>query len=64
MNGKELFSIKIESAYNYFENATKIDPKTCLVWIGMYMSYDTQKFHSGITVINKLIEFDPKYKRI
>lgn len=62
--GKNYLALKeYKSAYNYFENATKIDPKNKWFWIGMYdVSYETKNFTQGITVINKLIEFDPKYK--
>ena len=62
--GKNYLALKdYKNAYNYFENATKIDPKNKWFWIGMYdVSYETKNFTQGITVINKLIEFDPKYK--
>ena len=62
--GKNYLALKeYKSAYNYFENATKIDPKNKWFWIGMYdVSYETKNFTQGITVINKLIDFDPKYK--
>ncbi len=62
--GKNYLALKeYKSAYNSFENAAKIDPKNKWFWIGMYdVSYETKNFAQGITVINKLIEFDPKYK--
>lgn len=62
--GKNYLALKeYKNAYDYFENATKIDPKNKWFWIGMYdVSYETKNFTQGITVINKLIEFDPKYK--
>ena len=62
--GKNYLALKdYKNAYNYFENATKIDPKNKWFWVGMYdVTYETKNFDQGITVINKLIEFDPKYK--
>ena len=62
--GKNYLALKeYKTAYNSFESATKIDPKNKWFWIGMYdVSYETKNFTQGITVINKLIEFDPKYK--
>ena len=62
--GKNYLALKdYKNAYNYFENATKIDPKNKWFWVGMYdVTYETKNFTQGITVINKLIEFDPKYK--
>ncbi|MFV8441390.1 tetratricopeptide repeat protein [Flavobacterium sp. LB2P44] len=62
--GKNYLALKeYKSAYNSFEIATKIDPKNKWFWIGMYdVSYETKNFTQGIGVINKLIEFDPKYK--
>ena len=62
--GKNYLALKeYKNAYNSFESATKIDPKNKWFWIGMYdVSYETKNFTQGITVINKLIEFDPKYK--
>ena len=62
--GKNYLAVKdYKSAYNSFESATKIDPKNKWFWVGMYdVSYETKNFSQGIIVINKLIEFDPKYK--
>ena len=62
--GKNYLALKeYKNAYNSFENAIKIDPENKWFWIGMYdVSYETKNFTQGITVINKLIEFDPKYK--
>lgn len=62
--GKNYLALKeYKSAYNSFESATKIDPKNKWFWVGMYdVSYETKNFSQGIAVINKLIEFDPKYK--
>ena len=62
--GKNYLALKeYKNAYNSFESATKIDPKNKWFWIGMHdVSYETKHFTQGITVINKLIEFDPKYK--
>ena len=62
--GKNYLALKeYKNAYNSFESATKIDPKNKWFWVGMYdVSYETKNFTQGITVINKLIEFDPKYK--
>lgn len=62
--GKNYLALKeYKNAYNSFENAAKIDPKNKWFWIGMYdVCYETKNFKQGIIVINKLIEFDPKYK--
>ena len=62
--GKNYLSLKeYKSAYSSFEKATQIDPKNKWFWVGMYdVSYETKNFTQGITVINKLIEFDTNYK--
>ena len=62
--GKNYLALKdYKNAYNYFENAAKIDPKNKWFWVGMYdVTYETKNFDQGIAVINKLIEFDNKYK--
>lgn len=62
--GKNYLALKdYQNAYTSFETATKLDPKNRWYWIGMYdVSYETKNFTQGITIINKLIEFDPKYK--
>ena len=62
--GKNYLSLKeYKSAYSSFEKATQIDPKNKWFWVGMYdVSYETRNFTQGITVINKLIEFDTNYK--
>ena len=62
--GKNYLALKdYKNAYNYFENAAKIDPKNKWFWLGMYdVTYETKNFDQGITVISKLIEFDNKYK--
>ena len=62
--GKNYLALKdYKNAYNAFENAVKIDPKNKWFWAGMYdVCYETKNFTQGITVINKLIEFDLKYK--
>ena len=62
--GKNYLALKdYKNAYNYFENAAKIDPKNKWFWIGMYdVTYETKNFEQGITVINTLIKFENKYK--
>ncbi|WP_188049329.1 lipopolysaccharide assembly protein LapB [Flavobacterium sp. GP15] len=62
--GKNYLALKdYKNAYNYFESAAKIDPKNKWFWVGMYdVCYETKNFNQGIIVIQKLIEFDPKYK--
>jgi len=62
--GKNYLALKdYKNAYNFFESASKIDPKNKWFWIGMYdVSYETKNFTQGIAAITKLIEFDPKYK--
>ncbi len=62
--GKNYLSLKeYKNAYNSFERATQIDPKNKWFWLGMYdVSYKTNDYNQAIIIINKLIEFDPKYK--
>ena len=62
--GKNYLALKdYKNAFTYFENAAKIDPKNKWFWVGMYdVTYETKNFDQGIIVINKLIEFDNKYK--
>ena len=62
--GKNYLALKdYKNAYNYFENAAKIDPKNKWFWIGMYdVTYENKNFDQGITVINTLIKFENKYK--
>ena len=62
--GKNYFALKdYNNAYSSFEKAAKTDPKNKWFWMGMYdVTYETKNLNQGITVINKLIEFDPKYK--
>ncbi len=62
--GKNYLALKdYKNAYTSFEKATQIDPKNKWFLVGMYdVSYETKNFTQGITVINKLIEFDSGYK--
>ena len=62
--GKNYLALKdYGNAYESFENAAAVDPNNKWFWIGMYdVSYQTKNLSQGIAVINKLIEFDPKYK--
>ncbi|MCL6460736.1 MAG: tetratricopeptide repeat protein [Flavobacterium micromati] len=62
--GKNYLALKdYKNAYDSFESAAAIDPKNKWFWIGMYdVSYETKNLSQGIAIINKLIEFDPKYK--
>ena len=62
--GKNYFALKeYSNAYNSFEKAAKTDPKNKWFWMGMYdVTFQTRNITQGIAVINKLIEFDPKYK--
>ena len=62
--GKNYLALKdYKNAYTSFEKAAQIDPKNKWFWVGMYdVSYETKNFTQGITVINKLIEFDSGYK--
>ncbi len=62
--GKNYLALKeYKNAFSSFEKATQIDPKNKWFWVGMYdVSYETKNFTQGITVINKLIEFDSNYK--
>ncbi|MEC5164819.1 tetratricopeptide (TPR) repeat protein [Flavobacterium sp. PL11] len=62
--GKNYFALKeYSNAYNSFEKAAKKDPKNKWFWMGMYdVTFQTKNLTQGIAIINKLIEFDPKYK--
>lgn len=62
--GKNYLALKeYNNAYNSFENASKIDPTNKWFWVGMYdVSYETDNFSQAIKTINKLIEFDEKFK--
>jgi tetratricopeptide (TPR) repeat protein len=62
--GKNYLALKeYKSAYSSFEKATQIDPKNKWFWVGMYdVCYETSDYNQAIVVINKLIEFDEKYK--
>ena len=62
--GKNYLALKeYKNAYSSFEKATQIDPKNKWFWVGMYdVSYETSNYNQAIMVINKLIEFDEKYK--
>ncbi|MDP3682041.1 MAG: tetratricopeptide repeat protein [Flavobacterium sp.] len=62
--GKNYLALKeYKNAYSSFEKATQIDPKNKWFWVGMYdVSYETSDYNQAIMVINKLIEFDEKYK--
>lgn len=62
--GKNYLASKdYRNAYSSFEHATQIDPTNEWFWVGMYdVSYATRNFSQAITVINKLVTFDVKYK--
>ncbi|MDI5887052.1 MULTISPECIES: tetratricopeptide repeat protein [Flavobacterium] len=62
--GKNYLALKeYKNAYSSFEKATQIDPKNKWFWVGMYdVNYETSDYNQAIMVINKLIEFDEKYK--
>ena len=62
--GKNYLALKeYKNAYSSFEKATQIDPKNKWFWVGMYdVSYETSDYNQAIIVINKLIEFEEKYK--
>ena len=62
--GKNYLALKeYKNSYSSFEKAAQIDPKNKWFWLGMYdVSYETSNYNQAITVINKLIEFDVKYK--
>lgn len=62
--GKNQLALKeYRNAYISFERATQIDSKNKWFWLGMYdVSYKTNDYNQAIITINKLIEFDQKYK--
>ena len=62
--GKNYLLLKeYKKAYEFFEKATKIDPKNQWAWVGMYdVCYDTQDYNKAITIVQKLIEFKVDYK--
>jgi len=54
---------KYKEAYDYFEKATKIDPKNRWYWVGMYdVCYETHDYNQAIVIVNKLVEFKDDYK--
>ena len=58
-----LLSKEYKKAYEFFEKATKIDPKNQWAWVGMYdVCYDTQDYNQAISIVQKLIEFKVDYK--
>ena len=62
--GKNYFELKdYKNAYNSYEHAAQIDPKNKWFWIGMYdVSYETNDYNQGISILNKLIVFDEQFK--
>lgn len=62
--GKNQLALKeYRNAYTSFEKATQIDSKNKWFWVGLYdVSYKTNDYNQAIITVNKLIEFDPKYK--
>lgn len=62
--GKNQLALKdYRNAYSSFERATQIDSKNKWFWAGLYeVSYKTNDYNQAIITLNKLIEFDPKYK--
>ena len=58
-----LFQKDYKKAYEFFEKATKIDPKNQWAWVGMYdVCYDSQDYTQAIVIVQKLIEFKADYK--
>ena len=52
-----------KQAYDFFEKATKIDPKNRWYWAGMYdVAYEQKDYNQAIIVVQKLIEFKTDYK--
>lgn len=62
--GKNYYSQKkYKDAYDNFEKATQIDPKSRWSWVGMYdVCYDTRDYNQAIIIVQKLIEFKEEYK--
>jgi len=62
--GKNYLALKdYKNAYSSFEKATQIDPKNKWFWIGMYdVSYETNDYNQGISILNKLVLFDEQFK--
>ena len=52
-----------KQASDFFEKATKIDPKNRWYWAGMYdVAYEQKDYNQAIIVVQKLIEFKNDYK--
>jgi len=62
--GKNYFELKeYKKAYDSYEHATQLDPKNKWFWIGMYdVSYETNDYSQGISILNKLVVFDEQFK--
>ena len=62
--GKNYFGLKnYEQSYSFYEKAAQIEPKNKWFWAGMYeVSYQTKNYNQAIIAVNKLIEFDQRYK--
>lgn len=62
--GKNYLALRdYKNAYNSFEKAAKIDPKNKWFLVGMYeVSYQTNDYNQGISILQKLILFDEEFK--
>lgn len=62
--GKNYLNLKdYKKAYDFFVQASVLDPKNKWFYVGMYdVCYQTKDYSQAILVVNKLIEFDVKYK--
>ncbi len=58
-----LYQKDYKRAYEFFDKATKIDPKNQWAWVGIYdVCYDTQDYNQAIIIVQKLVEFKADYK--
>ncbi|HEU4496826.1 MAG TPA: tetratricopeptide repeat protein [Flavobacterium sp.] len=62
--GKNYLSLKdYEKAYSYFQQASALDPGNKWYYVGMYdVCYQKQDYAKAISIVNKLVGFDVKYK--
>lgn len=62
--GKNYLSLKdYKKAYDFFQQATILDPKNKWFYVGMYdVCYQTRDYVQAIVIVDKLVVFDANYK--